>query len=179
MSAPFSRSRRFAIAFVALALSAILFRNQVAQALVVRGDDYLYRGDSAAALERYSRALHLAPLSQAAADRFIFVSLQRNTHLSLRAAVNVATRYLSARPNDPVVLADRALCHLHEKRYANAESDFERAARASHTPDAYVFAGWAAEHMGRNYAARVLWKKALSIRRDYRPARIALAEHPQ
>jgi tetratricopeptide (TPR) repeat protein len=177
MSNPFSRSRRFAIAFVALALCAILFHNQIAEALVLRGDDYLYRGDTVSALERYNRALHIAPSSQVAADRFVFVSLQRNTRTSLRTAVQVATHYLSARPHDSVLLTDRALCYLHEKRYARAELDFERAARASETPDAYVFAGWAAEHMGRKNAARVLWEKALSVRRNYRPALIALAEH--
>lgn len=176
MSKPFSRSRRFAIAFVALALCALFFHDEIAEALVVRGDDYLYRGDTASALERYSRALHIAPSSQAAADRFVFVSLQRNTGASLRIAVSVATRYLSAHSHDPVLLTDRALCYLHEKRYAQAELDFERAARVSAAPDDYVFAGWAAEHMGRKYAARVLWKKALSIRRNYRPALIALAE---
>lgn len=177
MSEPFSRGRRFAIAFVALALCAMLFRNQIAQALVLRGDDYLYRGDTVSALERYRRALHIAPASQVAADRFVFVSLQHNTHASIRAAVQVATRYLSVRPHDPVLFTDRALCYLHEKRYAQAERDFERAARASENPDAYVFAGWAAEHMGREKAARVLWKKALSVRRNYRPALVALAEH--
>lgn len=179
MTTPFSRVRRFAVAFVALALCAIIFRAQLAQALVVRGDDYLYRGDSAAALERYRRALNLAPASQAAADRFVFVSLQHNTAISLRAAVNVATQYLSARPDDPALLADRALCYLHERRYARAESDFERAARASDAPDAYVFAGWAAKHMGHGRDARVLWEKALSVRRNYRPALTALAENPR
>lgn len=179
MSGQFSRTRRFAIAFGALAIAGVLFHQQVAVALVVRGDDYLYRGETAQALERYRRAIVMAPLSQTATDRFVFISMQRNTQASLHAGVLAATHYLSARPEDDVVLSDRALCYLREKRYVQAESDFERAAQVSGAPEAYVFAGWAAQHSGRRYAARALWKKALSVRAGYKPALLALAEHPR
>jgi tetratricopeptide (TPR) repeat protein len=179
MNRPFSRLRRFAIAAVALALAFVLFRPQVAQALIVRGDEFLYRGNTSAALERYQRALALMPESQTAADRYAFLSLQRNTPSSLRRAITIAGRYLRRHPDDAVLLTDRALCYLHQKRYALAQNDFEHAARSSHAPESFVFAGWAAEHAGRAKSARTLWRLALAVRRGYRPALIALSEHGQ
>lgn len=176
MTAEFSRARRFALAGVALALSALLFRSQIADALVIRGDDYLYRGDSVAALERYRRALSIEPRSQTAADRYVFVSMRVQTRASLDRAIAAATRYLSRRPSDATVLGDRALCYLHEKRYALAQADFERAARSARSPSAYVFAGWAAKRGGRDAAARALWIRALRVSPRYRPARVALTQ---
>lgn len=177
MNRPFSRLRRFAIAAVALVLAFVLFRSQVAQALIVRGDEFLYRGNTPAALERYQRALALMPESQTAADRYAFLSLQQNTPSSLRRAITIAGRYLRRHPGDAVLLTDRALCYLHQKRYALAQNDFERAARSSRSPESFVFAGWAAEHAGRAKSARTLWRLALSVRHGYRPALIALWEH--
>jgi tetratricopeptide (TPR) repeat protein len=173
-----SRGRRFGVAFTALALAALVFRPQIADALIVRGDDYVYRRDSAAALERYRRALTLWPLSATAADRYVFLSMQQNTPQSLRAGIDVATRYLSYRPSDAPILSDRALCYLHQKRYALALTDFERAARVLQTPQSYAFAGWAAQRAGHHRAAIALWRRALDIQPQYRPALIALAEHP-
>jgi tetratricopeptide (TPR) repeat protein len=179
MKLPFSRLRRFAIAAIALTLAFVLFRSQVAQALIVRGDEFLYRGNTAAALERYQRALVLMPQSQTAADRYAFLSLQQNTPASLQRAITIAGRFLRRHQDDAVLLNDRALCYLHQKRYALAQKDFERAARSSNAPESFVFAGWAAEHAGRMKSARTLWRLALSVRRGYRPALIALAEHRQ
>lgn len=175
MKHEFSRIRRFAVAASALLCAGMLFRSQIAQALVIRGDGYMYRGENVRALERYRRALAIAPLSQTAADRYVFVSMQRPSAGSLHAALAAANAYLDARPNDAVLLADRALCYLHARRYASAERDFERAARASHAANDYVFAGWAAEHAGRRRSAIALWRAALRVQPHYRPAMFALA----
>jgi tetratricopeptide (TPR) repeat protein len=176
MNGEFSRARRFTMALCALAGAALLFRSQVADALVLRGDDYLYRGEPARALQRYARALALDPFSQSAVDRYVFVSIERS---DFSGAVAVATRYLSSRPNDGTVRTDRALCYLHERRYALAERDFESAARATGSAPTFVFAGWAARHAGNLKAARALWMQALRIRPGYRPATLALAEHAE
>jgi tetratricopeptide (TPR) repeat protein len=174
----FSRGRRFGIALTALLLAGLAFRPQIADALIVRGDDYVYRGDSVAALERYRRALAIWPASQTAADRYVFLNMQLNTARSLHDGIDVATRYLSHRPGDAPILSDRALCYLREKRYALAQADFERAAMAQPTAQSYAFAGWAAQRAGRHRAALWLWKLALRMQPHYRPALIALAEHP-
>jgi tetratricopeptide (TPR) repeat protein len=178
MMQPFSRPRRFALALAALATAAAAFRPQLTQALIVRGDDYLYRGDARSALARYGRALVLSPDSQTAADRYVFLSMQQDTARSLRAGIEEATRFLSHHPGNATLLSDRALCYLHERRYALAQADFEQAASGVDA-QAYVFAGWAAWHAGRVHAARTLWERALLVRPRYRPAAIALAERPR
>lgn len=179
MTAEFSRVRRFAIAGAALLCAAILFRAQVADALVIRGDDYMFRGDHLQALERYRRALLIAPSSEVAADRYVLISLQRQTRASLQLAVGVATRYLERNPSDAAVLSDRALCYLHMRRFDAAERDFAQAARAGHSVNDYVFAGWAASHAGHERSALSLWRQALRIRPHYGPALIALRTHPR
>lgn len=133
MKTPFSRTRRFAVAIIALLLASLLFRSQVAQALVIRGDDFMYRGDPVQAVERYRRALAVAPSSETAADRYVFVSMQIQTRESMSRALGMATRYLTMYPDDSTMLADRALCYLHLHRYARAAADFKRAAAASHS----------------------------------------------
>lgn len=177
MSGEFSRARRFAVAFLALLCAAAIFKGQIASALVIRGDDYLYRGDRAHALERYRRAMSLAPAFSVAADRFVFVMMQQHTRDSLNQAIAVATGYLHAHPHDSDLLTDRALCYLHLRRYAFAQRDFERAAHEAHAPSDYVFAGWAAQRAGHARIARALWRRALLVRPGYRPAIIALSEH--
>lgn len=177
MRRPFSRTRRFAISAFALIVAGVLFRSQIAGALAIRGDDYLYRGDKAQALERYRRALAVDPFSSTAADRYVFVSMQLHTPQSLRGGIAVASRYLAARPNDAALLADRALCYLHARQYALAQSDFERAARVSRAAGYYVFAGWAAQRQGRHAGALALWRTALAVQPHYRPAMMAIAEH--
>lgn len=179
MSRELSRVRRFAIAAVTLALACLLFRTQIAGALVIRGDDYMYRGDRVAALEHYRRALAFSPSLEVAADRFVFISLQRQTPAALRTAVSVADGFLAAHPGDASLLRDRALCYLHLHRYSSAQRDFEEAARATHAASDYVFAGWAARHAGRERFARVLWRRALDMQPRFRPALIALSERPE
>ncbi len=179
MTEPFSRKRRFGVAFLAIALGALLFRSQVAQALVVRGDEFAYRGERAQALDRYTRALHIDPNLSAAADRFVFLSMQVRDTSSLRAALDLANSYLARNPSDATVLSDRAMCYLVEQRYRSAQRDFERAARLQRSAQDYVFAGWAAEHARDSLRARMLWRRALQIDSRYKPAAMAMAEHPQ
>jgi tetratricopeptide (TPR) repeat protein len=178
MRAGISRGRRFGIAAVALLSAGLLFRNQLSQALIVRGDDYLYRGDRTAALARYQRAMTIAPWSQIAADRYVFVSMERQTRQATRAALRVADRYLKAYPHDAALLSDRALWYLHAHRYAKAQRDFAAAAQSPHSVSDYVFAGFAAEHAHDHRAAVKFWRAALREAPNYRPAQLALAEHP-
>lgn len=174
MSAPFSRVRRLGIACAALAIAAACFRSQVACALVVRGDDFMYRNNVQQAMARYERAMTIDADNAAAADRLVFANLEERTPESLQRGVRIATRYLSRHPNEANVLADRALCFLAQRDYALAEVDFERAATALRDPRYFTFAGWAARRANRPAPARALWKRALAIDPRFKPARIAL-----
>jgi tetratricopeptide (TPR) repeat protein len=168
--------RRLSVAAFALTLAAGLFRAQLAEALVVRGDDFLIQNRYGSASERYARALWFDSGSQSAADRYIFVALERRTPRELRMAIEIADVYLSKQPSDPVILFDRALCYLILRQYRFALLDFERTAGITRDPQIFVFAGWAARRAGRRNEAIGLWRAALRFRPGYLPARAALAE---
>jgi tetratricopeptide (TPR) repeat protein len=170
MNAGFTRPRRFAVAIVSLICASVLFRSQIAQALVIRGDEYMFRGDRQAALERYRRALALDAHSEAAADRYVFITMQAHTHAAMARAIAVATRYLSERPQDAALRGDRALCYLYLHEYRRAESDFSKAARVSHDGRDYVFAGLAAEHAGDLSSAMAFRRAALRAEPRYAAA---------
>lgn len=120
--------RRFEVAAAALAIAAVLFRPQLADALVVRGDELLYKNARTQALARYERALWIDPDNGTAADRYVFVSLQTHTPAALGLGVDTARAYLRRHPDDAAVLGDLALCMLAERRVRDARVDFERAA---------------------------------------------------
>ena len=176
MNGEFSRARRFGVAILALLCAGIAFRAQIAQALVIRGDDYLYRGDRGAAVERYRRALLVAPSDETAADRYVFVTMQEQTPSAFARAVAVASRYLRTHGHSAAVYADRALCFLHMRRYRRAERDFARAARLARDANDYVFAGWAADRGGSPVRAAAYWHEALVIAPGYAPAKLALSD---
>lgn len=171
-----ARARRFAIAGIALTIALAAFRSQIADALVLRGDAMLYRNQLTRARAMYARALEFDASSAAAADRYVFISLEQRTYPSLQSAILVASKYLHLHPLDPSVMADRALCYLLERRYVRAQRDFERLARETRDPRYAVFAGWAALRTGNRAHAIAWWKDALREHPSYRPALDALKE---
>jgi tetratricopeptide (TPR) repeat protein len=173
MSATATPFRRLRIAVLALLVSSLLFRGAVADALVVRGDDFLYRGDTLQALAHYRRALVVDARSSVAADRFTFVAMMRRSHSSLNDCIIVASRFLQ-RGESAGVRSGRALCFLALRRYHSARQDFERAAALNHSARDLVFAGWAAKRTGDGRGARHLWALALQWSPAYQPARSAL-----
>jgi tetratricopeptide (TPR) repeat protein len=174
MNRPFSPLRRAALACVSCVLAAMLFRGQIAAALVVRGDELLFRGDLSGAAQRYRRALIVDAGSATATDRYVFVQMRMRTAASIADGVNVATKYLRHTADAPI-LADRALCYLIQRDYAGAQRDFEEATALTRDPAYAVFAGWAAHRRHRVREARALWRFALHLRRGYVPAEVALA----
>ena len=173
---PVDAIRRLSVAAFSIVLAAFLFHAQLAEALVVRGDDLLIQNRYGSASDRYARALWFDAGSRSAADRFIFVALQRRTPRGIRSAIGVADSFLSKQQRDPTILFDRGLCYLVLKRYGLALLDFERTADATRDPQTFVFAGWAARRAGRRGEAIALWQTALRLRPRYRPAVAALAE---
>lgn len=166
--------RRCALAVVACLLSALVFRAQIALALVTRGDDFLTRGDVSRARQYYLRAVWLDDDLTPAVDRFAFFGAEQRTSSSLRESASVATRYLIRHPDDGLVLADRALCFELLKEYGPAARDFGAAAAQMRSAKYFTFAGWARYRLGDRKGARTLWGSALHLDASYSPALGAL-----
>lgn len=167
--------RRLAIASFGAAASLVLFAPVISSALVTRGDEFLYRSQVAKARLYYRRAFALNPRSGSALDRYVFFGLQIRTQASLEECVGMTSVYLSSRPRNGIVLADRALCHQFLAQDDQARDDFERAARVTGDPRYYTLAGWAAQRHGRTRDARRLFRLALHAYPGFRPAQSALA----
>lgn len=155
---------RVALSAASLAVAAAIFRPQLAQALVVRGDDLLAQNRLDAALLHYRRALFFEPASAVAVDRYAFAATQRRSHDSVASAIAVASAYLRRDPRQANVLEDRALCFLILHRYDAAAHDFSDAARVTGSRQQYLFAAWAALRAGRASSARAFWRTAMHRR---------------
>jgi tetratricopeptide (TPR) repeat protein len=171
---PLARPRRFAIAALALLTAALLFRGQVATALVTRGDDLLRTGDVDGAVSRYLRAVALDPHAAVAADRVAFFLLVRRRPGDARRALAIATGALRAQPNDPRLLADRGLAAQRLARWADAERSFAAAARVAHDPRYAHLAARMAQRAHLAQAARADFLLALALDPRFAPARAAL-----
>lgn len=75
---------RLFLAALSLSIAFALFHVQLADALIVRGDDLLIQNAYSGAAQRYSRALWFNPLSEVAVDRFMFVALQQRRRYDQR-----------------------------------------------------------------------------------------------
>lgn len=178
MSEPFTRVRRIVLAGISLAVSAWLLRSPVAQALVTRGDDYLYAGNRYQAFVHYRRSFALDPDSEIAADRIAFVAALQSTRTGITNGTGAATSYLNRHPGSATILADRGLCYLKLHRFDAAYRDFYRAGVLKGDPQSFTFAGWAALRSGNPGLASHMWRIALQRSPNYQPALAALRKHP-
>ncbi len=170
-------SRRLLLVAISVAVSAVLFRAQIASALISRGDEFLYRSQVTRARSYYARALWVDSGSAVAADRFAFFGMEQRTPKALAESIAVSSRFLQVDGQYVNVLLDRALCYqiLHE--YDKAAKDFTRAAKVSGDPRYFTFAGWAALRSGQRSRARALWIAALRRNSRFMPARRALEKN--
>jgi tetratricopeptide (TPR) repeat protein len=168
-----AKLRRICVAAAALAISAALFRPQLSDALVSRGDDALYRGRMDRALAFYERALAVDPQSSTAADRSMFLLIQRRRRDALNEAVRIG-RSIPPRARDVRIQADLGLCYLRLGSFAAAASAFAGAARIANDPAYFTFAGWSAYRAGRSAQARAMWTRALSLHPGFAPAVFAM-----
>lgn len=173
MTAELSSARRAALAGIGLAISFALLRPQLSAALVVRGDEMLYRGETAAALSFYRRALFFDRDETSAVDRVAFVTVMQHRRVPLESCMAVTSAYLR-RHQDATIVMDRALCELLLKYNAAAERDFAHVASMRRDARAFVFAGFAALHRRDRAQARHYWEEALDISPEYLPAVRAL-----
>ncbi|HTW83425.1 MAG TPA: hypothetical protein VMD91_05075 [Candidatus Sulfotelmatobacter sp.] len=171
-----ARPRRFALAAVALACAALLFRGEVATALVTRGDDALRGGDVDRAVNAYARATAIDARSAVAADRLAFFLLVRRGRGDAALALAVAVRALRAVPNDPLLLADRGFAAQRLGRIREAERAFAAAALGARDPRYAQLAGRMAQRAHEPTVARHDFAVALALAPDFAPARAALRE---
>lgn len=166
--------RRIALALTGVALSGYLLRPQISEALVIRGDERLYRGNTADALTYYRRAIAADPLDGSAVDRFAFGAVSVRRPVSVRDAIELSSQYLRRRPDDDVVRMDRAMAFRLLRDWRHAAEDFARVGERERDATALTFAGYAAEALDEESRASAFWQEALAVDRDFRPARRAL-----
>ena len=167
------RKRRLLCATVAIGVSALLFRGQLADALVTRGDDAFRTGDMPAALRAYGRAIALDPRSSVAADRLAFFLALRHERSSAERAIFIATIALRKHDDSPL-FADRGFAEMQLGRWSAAEADFGRAGALGRDARYDHLAGRMAMRRGdrsraRSYAARAVFADA-----TFAPARAFL-----
>jgi hypothetical protein len=169
-----TRTRRLLLAASALAVAFVLFRGQLAAAVVTRGDDALRTGDVDAAIRFYDRAATLSPGSTIAADRLAFHLALRHDRAGARRAVTVATRALAAGTPEPALFVDRAFAELQLHAWRDAERDFARAGALAHDARYEQFAGRMALRSADRGAARRYALLALADDPKFTPARTLL-----
>jgi tetratricopeptide (TPR) repeat protein len=166
--------RRAAVVSVALLCAALLLHERVSQALVSRGDAFLYRGRLDTAQTFYERALLLTPRFPPAVDRELFTALQRGDPRALARAARIADEAEARVPVPERLHVNHALALEHLGRFTEAERDFARAGAAERSAILMTLAGWSARHAGRRADARRYWRTALAFDRRYAAARRAL-----
>lgn len=169
-----SALRRCLVAAFALLVSAGIFHRQIADALVIRGDEMLYRSRPADALHYYRRALWFDGDDGVAVDRFAFAASLSGDRADLREAVACATRYLAGNAGDAVARMDRAMIYRRLGRAAEALDDFATTGIQTRDPRALSFAGFEAAALGDRGRARSLWQAALAVAPAFPAARHAL-----
>jgi tetratricopeptide (TPR) repeat protein len=166
--------RRTLLALVGVGISAGLLRPQLSDALVVRGDEFLYRAQPAGALRYYRRAILVDGDDGAAADRLAFVATMVRDPNALAGAVRATTVYLHAHPDDDLVRMDRAMAYRAIGDARAAMDDFAIVGAHTGDPRALTFAGYAARRLGRRSLARRFWHAALTLHPGFPPALRAL-----
>jgi tetratricopeptide (TPR) repeat protein len=166
--------RRIALALIGIVASGYLLRPQISQALVVRGDERLYRGSATEALGYYRRAIETDPLDGSAVDRFAFSAVSLRKPMLVRDAIELSSQYLRRRPDDDVVRMDRAMAFRLLGNWKNAADDFARVGKRERDVTALTFAGYAARALHDDKRATALWREALGVNSTFRAARRAL-----
>jgi hypothetical protein len=122
--------RKLVLAAIAGILALILLRPLIAQALCIRGDEFLRSGEPSTAQHYYRLALYGDSNCETAVERFVFSALEIHTEKALIAAIHIADAYL-ARHDDQAVRADLALALWSVKDFARAAKELYAVGRTS------------------------------------------------
>lgn len=167
-------ARRVALALSGVLVAGYLLRPQISEALVIRGDERLYRGSTADALVYYRRAIEADPLDGPAVDRLLFGAVSLRDRRAVGDAIQLASQYLRRRPSDDVVRMDRAMAFRLLGDSRRAADDFERVGIRKQDAIALTFAGYAAAALHQRTRAIALWRRALIVDPGFLAARHAL-----
>ena len=160
------------VALISVIASAFIFRAQVAEALVSRGDDQLRFGDRRSAAVYYQRALHLHPQSVIAADRLAFTMVMEHDRSSVSRGLAVATMGLAYDSTNLTLLADRAFAEMRLGQTHAAALDFARAGKLGHDARYASFAARLALKSGDHVLAKREATQALRDDPTFAPARL-------
>ena len=167
-------ARRAAIALVSLAVATLLFRGNVASAMVTRGDDLARAGDAERAIVLYRRALLLDAGATVAADRLAFALVVRGSRGDALDAYAIADGLLRRSRHDAVLLVDRGFAAERLHRWRAAERSFAEAADVAHDPRYAHLAAQMARRAHDAAGVRRHLRDALAIDAHYVPARALL-----
>jgi tetratricopeptide (TPR) repeat protein len=176
---PLSLVRRAALAGVALACVAVLFRGAIALGLVARGDELVQGGVPARAMTYYDRAWFFAPGDALIADRATFAALMSRDAALERRALAYARRALAGEPRSVALRFDRA--RLAHAVGAEAQSCDAYAELGATTADWRYseFAAQCARKLGRVADAKRAFAHVLALMPQNGVARreLALLQH--
>jgi len=170
-----SAGRRLILSLTGIAIAACLLRAQLADALVMRGDGLLYRGNLTGAMQRYERAVWIDPDDGVAVDRYAFVALSTHRRIEMIDGVRVASAYLRRHASDGTVRMDRAMTYRALGETRRALADFREVGHCCADVRALTFAGYAALALGERKQAASLWRAALALSPNFVAARHGLA----
>jgi len=165
-----SRIRRYTLAGTSLILAALVFRGQLSDALITRGDDQLRFGDRNVAVRYYERALRIAPDNATAADRLAFTMAMQHDRRSLESALRVSTAALAVNPSNANLLADRGFAEIRLGRSHAAALDFASAGTIGHDTRYASFAARLARKTGDRALALRETREALHDDPAFAPA---------
>lgn len=166
---------RVALAIYAVGCAALLLHGQLSSALVSRGDALAYWGRRDQARLMYARAIFFDGRNRVAVDRYVFDAALSKNPAILRGGVVIANEYLTKSPDDGTILMDRALCFQHERSFAAAIADFQRAGQLERDPRAFMFAALDERAFRQRGRARALLRAAIALDRHFKPAQLELA----
>ena len=121
-------ARRLLLAALSALLSVALLRPLIADALCIRGDEFLRSGEPMTAQHYYRLALWSDPACETAAERFVFAALEIHSRRSLEAGIEVADAYLLRR-EDTTIRIDRALALWSVRNYPRAAEELRLVGR--------------------------------------------------
>jgi hypothetical protein len=124
-------SRRCTLALVSTLLAILLLRPLIADALCIRGDEFLRSGEPFTAQHYYRLALVGDPNCGTAVERFVFASLEIHRPTILAAGVKVADAYLQ-RHEDQAIAIDRALALWSMNDFARAAKELRVLGDSTH-----------------------------------------------